>query len=241
MLREVVEDGWTPRGSSYFGPHWKSLAAVAELADDADLLADAVAALQADNPWIQRPNREEAARWATERAEAAAALAANPHTPRQAIIGVLPALDEATLAQILPQVTESTADAVQERLARLQEAAASREVKIVKVPDDDELSRLPDPTEELKRHLRHLRGRAKQRDATCDALLRSAFTDDDLLRALPAKRVLNSPEQAERVARMISEACGDQPGRWTALPTHSASQSGTFGQWLDQLADGTAG
>lgn len=231
VLREAVEDGWTPSKHS-----WHEITALAELSDDAALLTDAVGALRAENPWLRNPShRDWAEQWGPERAEAAAALAANPNTPREVLIDVLPALDEQALQQILQHTTGPVSEAADEQLTSLRQAAAAREPKIVKVPDDDELAQLPDPVEELRKHLRHLRGRVKQRDATCDALLRSRFTTDELLRALPANRVLQSAEQSERVANMIKDACGDHPERWAALPTHCQPPSGTFGQWLDRL------
>jgi len=53
--------------------------------------------------------------------------------------------------------------------------------------------------------------------ATCEALLRSPFTTPDVLRALPAHRVLDSGEQAELTASMIVDVCGDDPDRWEAV------------------------
>ncbi|XVV10142.1 hypothetical protein ACQP2X_35610 [Actinoplanes sp. CA-131856] len=241
VLREAVEDGWTPHGERYSGPSWHSLEAVAELTTDAGQLAEAVAALKAKNPWAQRSDPAEAERWDAERADAAAALAANPRTPPEAFLDVLPMLDEAALRRIQPHLANTAAAAaVDNQLQNLAQAAESRQPHIIEVPSDRDLAQLAEPMQELRRHLRHLRGRAQQRDATCDALLRSAFTDDEILKALPAKRVLNSPEQAARAARMISDTFGDDPERWKALTVLARPPAGTFGQWLEQGAGTTA-
>jgi hypothetical protein len=140
---------------------------------------------------------------------------------------------------LIAQEDPTLVDACRERLELLRRAAAAREPVVVEVPPDEELESLPDPVEELRGHLRHLRGRAAQRDTTCAALLRSKFTNGEILRLLPASLVLDSDEQAESVARLIAQTCGDELVRWQSLPTLSdepPSRKVTFGAWLDALA-----
>lgn len=239
VVREAVDDGWTPAGSRYTGPNWKALAAVAELSDDHGLLTDAANALNADNPWTNsRAHQDLAERWHDERADAAAALAANPSMSVEAMIAALDGLDEQALERIVSRAQSAVADACHSRLAKLRREAAARVPNIVQVPTDDDLVLLPDPAGELRNHLRYLRGRASQRDATREALLRSRFATPDVLRALPAYLVLDSPDQAEQVAGMIAESCADHSERWSSLPGLYESPPGktlTFGAWLDRL------
>jgi hypothetical protein len=52
---------------------------------------------------------------------------------------------------------------------------------------------------------------------TREGLLGSRFATADILRALPAQRVLESENQGSLVAGLIAQACGGDPDRWTAL------------------------
>ena len=227
VAREAVEDGWSPDISGYFGPDWLGLAAFAELSDDPATLAVAVAALNASNPWEKAPTDSESSRdWLAKSTSAAVALAVNPYTPQEAFAEVIPSLDEAALQQVLPHLSGAPQEAARTRLT---------EPALVAVPDDETLSALADPAEELRKHLRYLRGRVSQRYATCQGLLRSRFTPADVLLALPAKSALHSTEKAERVAALILEECGNVSARWAALPGSCRHPTGTLSAWLDRL------
>ncbi|MEU5695057.1 hypothetical protein [Actinosynnema sp. NPDC020468] len=234
VAREVVEDGWRASGWKHTGPDWAEITAFAELGSDPEHLAAAVTALGA----AKAPDRD-LALWHDERARAVAALGANPRVPVDALLAVLPTLDRHALEVLVPHRDPALEQAARDHLDRLRSAAVAREPVIVAVPSDEELATLPDPVAALRGHLRHLRGRAAQRDATCAGLLRSRFTTADVLRELPAVLVLESAEQAAEVARSIARTCGDDLRHWrnlAALKDTPLARKTTFGAWLDALA-----
>ncbi len=96
--------------------------------------------------------------------------------------------------------------AVRGRLDDIRRAVAASRPILIAVPSDDELARAANPEDELRSHLKHLKARAEQRDLTCDGLLGSRFATADILRALPAYRVLESENQAGLVAGLIADA-----------------------------------
>jgi hypothetical protein len=63
-----------------------------------------------------------------------------------------------------------------------------------------------------------------------------ALPPGELLRALPANRILRGQDKADQTANMIKDVCAEHPDRWAALPNLCRSPSGRFGKWLDQLA-----
>ncbi|WHT22620.1 hypothetical protein N8J89_16610 [Crossiella sp. CA-258035] len=97
VVSEAIADGWTPAGR-YIGPSWPELVALAELTSEVALLADAVAAIRdARPPERSSRDREAVMEWSRRRAEAVAALTANPATPRNELRTLVPALDEPRL------------------------------------------------------------------------------------------------------------------------------------------------
>jgi hypothetical protein len=240
LVREAVEDGWTPTGR-FTG--WKEITALAELTDDPALLVDAVTATRnAAEPNSTRQHGEKEPSWSEERAATVAALTANPATPRNELTALLPALDEAALLAVTRHSGGDLQAAACARLAKLREEEA-RHPTLIQIPSDEELADLDDPAEELRTHLKHLRTRAEQRDTTCEGLLRSRFTTPSILRDLPAHRVLESREQADLTARMIAETCGDNLTRWNGIAAHldpPPRKAVTFGAWLDGLKTTTA-
>ncbi|MFE9750280.1 hypothetical protein ACFYOT_35700 [Saccharothrix saharensis] len=238
LVREVVADGWTVEGR-YRKPDWGGIAALAELSDDGELLKAAVDAVQAAHPSdYDRRDRDRLVKWSQDRSSAVVALAANRHVPHAWLIDLLPGLDEHALRTLADAGHSELSLAAQEHLTRLRAENEAKLPKIVPVPDDDELAVLDDPVAELRAHLEHLRGRAAQRDATIDGLLRSRHTTLEILRALPAARVLNSAEQAGRVAGILAEVCGEQEELWRSLPAHfdpPPARNVTFGAFVDRL------
>lgn len=236
LVREVVDGGWTPQGE--FGrPDWNGITALAELSNDTQLLTAAVTTTQTAEPSRYKTS-ESLKSWFDERAAAVAALTMNPDVPRSDLIALVPTLDEHALEAAHRHSDGALKSACQEQLAQRREAAAQQRPRFVEVPDDDELAEHDDPAAVLHAHLKHLKGRAAQRDLTIDGLLRSRFTTPEILRALAAARVLDSAEQAERVAALLAAACGDDHLRWSALPTHCdppPARAVTFGAWLDRL------
>lgn len=139
-------------------------------------------------------------------------------------------------------MTHSAGDletAVRGRLDDIKRAAAASRPMLIAVPSDDELARSASPEDELRGHLKYLKAHAEQRDLTCEGLLGSRFATADILRALPARPVLESENQAGLVARLIAEACDGDPNRWTALPGKlepPPRKTVKFEAWLRQLA-----
>ncbi|SEB47966.1 hypothetical protein SAMN04489727_2074 [Amycolatopsis tolypomycina] len=237
VVREAREDGWKPAGR--FHTSWDEIAALAELSDDTNLLVDAAAAAAADKPGYSSRSGGTEPTWEDKRARAIGALAANPATPRSDLARLVPALEEQALLAMLPHSDGDLETAVRGRLDEIRRAVAASRPILIEVPSDDELARSANPEDELRRHLKHLKARAEQRDLTCDGLLGSRFTTADILRMLPAHRVLESENQASLVAGLIAEACGGDPNRWAALPGQldpPPRKSVKFDTWLRQLA-----
>ncbi|WP_410621804.1 hypothetical protein [Amycolatopsis sp. cmx-8-4] len=203
------------------------------------MLVDAVAAATADKPGYSSRSGAAEPTWEDKRARAVVALTANPATPRSDLAGLVPALDEQALLAMLPHSDDDLETAVRGRLDDIRRAVVARRPILVAVPSDDELACSANPEDELRGHLKHLKARAEQRDLTCDGLLGSRFATADILRALPAHRVLESENQAGLVAGLIAEASGGDPERWTALPGQlepPPRKSVKFDTWLRQLA-----
>lgn len=238
VIEEAVQDGWTPAGW-HGGPAWREIAALAELSDDTALLTECINTLRDAQPsdYVKR-DRDRLTSWHAERATAAAALAGNMSASRPALTEMLPALDKEAVLAVLRHSDGSLHDSCREQLERLLELERNKQPTVIPVPSDDELAQLDDPVSELRKHLRHLRGRAQQRDVTCAGLLGSRFTTPDMLDSLPAHRVLDSDDQAEQVAAIIAGVCADNPDRWAAMATQLARPPGkrvTFRAWLDGL------
>lgn len=241
LVREVLATGWTPGGHDE--PEWRGLGALAELSTDTEVLTTALATLRdaAPSPYHSR-DRDLLHHWHRRRAQALATLAANPAVPRADLLAVLPGLDDTALTALHDHSDGDLRAACAHRLAQLRQAAADKSPHLVPVPADEELSTHPDPAATLRAQLPLLRGRAAQREATTEGLLRSRFTTPEILRALPAVRVLAAPEQAELVASMVAAACGEDQRRWQALRARCAPpppRTLRFGALLDELATGS--
>lgn len=238
LVRDVVDGGWTPSGR-YSGPEWESITALAELSDDVQLLSDAVAAIRTAEPSNYRTRDKEGLDdWHGGRANAVAALAANSHVPRSELIVLLPALDECGLDAIHQHSDGELRAASAAKLARVRQTAEERRPKLIEVPNDDELAVHDDPVAVLRTHVKYLNARAAQRDLTIDGLLRSRFTTPEILRTLPAARVLDAAEQADQVAELLANVCGDDYQCWNTLPAlldPPPARTVTFGAWLDRL------
>ncbi|WP_261553773.1 hypothetical protein [Frankia tisae] len=241
VVREAVEDGWTPHErNSGSGTDWKGIADLAVLTEDATLLADAAAAARTipDPPSALQYRRADDPDRFAERTDAVLALAANDATPGPALVALVPTLDENTLAALADHRRGDLADASRVEIDRRRQAAEARQPRLREVPGDDELTQVADPVAVLSEHLRYLRGPAAQRDRTSEGLLRSRHTTPEILRALPARHVLNCAERAEEIAAIIIETCGGDLTRWQALAAASDARppfSLTFGAWLSQL------
>ncbi|MCK2239252.1 MULTISPECIES: hypothetical protein [unclassified Crossiella] len=239
VVATAIADGWTPNGR-YIGPSWPELVALAELTGEAALLTEAVAAIRDARQSEHAPrDREAAQEWSRQRAGAVGALVANPATPRSELRTLVSMLDEPGLLALAQTDDGELTEACQARLDRLRQEARARQPELVPVPPDEQLAELADPAAELGKHLRRLRASAGQRDLTCAGVLQSRFSTPEILRALPAHRVLASAEQAALAAGMIADACRDQEARWRTLAgelSRLPAKGVTFGAWLDRLA-----
>lgn len=208
VAREAVEDGWSPAISGYFGPDWLGLAAFAELSDDPATLAAAVEALDASDPWPPSSPGEEAPTESGSKRDWMAKRA----TAAVALAGN-PYTPQEAFTEVVPSLDEA---ALRQVLPHLSGA----------------------PREAARTRLTELSGTAAGLAAVPDDEARSAlarFTTDDILLVLPARSALHSTEQADRVAALIQEACGDFSARWAALPGLCRNPTGTFGTWLNRL------
>jgi hypothetical protein len=105
VVQEVVDGGWTPAGSRHIGPDWNEIAAFAELGKDPARLAAAAAVLGGAQPsTYAKSDRQRLSEWHQQRAHAVTALASNPCLPRDAILAVLPSLDEQALEMLRPHL-----------------------------------------------------------------------------------------------------------------------------------------
>lgn len=242
VVQEAVEDGWTPSGR-YSGPDWDGIVAVAEISSDTTLLSNAAVTLaQAAPSDYDKADRERLNTWLDKRMDAVVALARNEHLPHEHLLEAVPALDERALSALLRCGNSAVIPPCEHRLAHLRQQEKDRQPTIIEVPPDHELTALEDPVATLREHVRHLRSHAAQRDVTATGLLESKFCTPQILRAVPAYRVLDSSTPAEQVAQMIAEACGDHPDRWATFASQCETQPArkiTFGAWLDRLAEAT--
>lgn len=242
VVREAVEDGWTP-SERYSGPDWDGIIAIAEISSDPALLSSVTVTLaQASPSNYDRADEGRLDEWLNKRADAVVALARNEALPHEYLLEAVPALDERALGALLRCGNEAVTPTCEQQLALLRQQERDRQPKIIEVPPDHELTALEDPVATLRGHLRHLRLHAAQRDVTVTGLLESKFCTAEILRALPAYRVLESSTPAALIARMIAEACGDNSERWATFTSQCAippARKVTFGGWLEGLADAT--
>ncbi|MEV5847775.1 hypothetical protein AB0M32_38030 [Streptomyces sp. NPDC051985] len=170
------------------------------------------------------------------RVQALAALAANPHTPHSAVADVLKRLHPAELAWIAEK-----ADGPDWFLA----AAAAIPVPeneddgVVRLLDDDELGRHPDPAAVLQSWLDSpATGDILSRSEVYRAVVKSRHHTLEHLRQIPADEVL-ARHEPEITLKILMDHCGRSTGRWEALAAAMTfdydTEKITFGQLLDSL------
>ncbi|MFF4599863.1 hypothetical protein [Amycolatopsis sp. NPDC001319] len=219
LVRDVVAKGWEP-GSRLTGADWEDIAALAELTDDGDLLRSVVVSVRESCSSADR-DRALSPKDADIRAGAIERLVANPWTPSDALLDLVPLLDEPSLDAVERRSAGELNSASRSRREQLTKLSQTKKPSLVRVPTDTELAKEQDPAAILAGHLRNLHGRAAQRDLTTTGLLQSRYTTPEVLRALPARQVLDSPGQVKQVAEMIAEVCGDAEKCWSSLATVS--------------------
>ncbi|MFV2179985.1 hypothetical protein, partial [Actinomadura sp. LOL_011] len=172
------------------------------------------------------------------RVKALSRLASNPHTPCEALTGVLPHLHPVEISWLLQHANLP---------ARLRQATAVHAPSqpddgVTQILTDDDLDAHPSPPRVLQSWLDASRvGRRSNYYDVERAILRSRHCTDALLRQLPADLVLDSgiPETA---APLLINLCGEQPERWTALlaALDRVDDTITFGDFLDALPSAEA-
>ncbi|MFE4205428.1 hypothetical protein ACFRSX_31165 [Streptomyces goshikiensis] len=170
------------------------------------------------------------------RAQALAALAANPHTPHAAVSDALAALHSAELAWIAEK-----ADGPDWFL----DAAAAVPVEnededgVLRLLADDDLDQHPDPAAVLQSWLDSPAvDESLSRSEVYRAVIKSRHRTPDHLLQLPADEVL-SRNEPELSLQILLDRCGRSNDRWRALAAAMTFEYNeekiTFGQLLDSL------
>ncbi|GAA2345139.1 hypothetical protein OKJ48_40005 [Streptomyces kunmingensis] len=187
-------------------------------------------------PDHDRPARLLERHWEHRRVQALSALAANPHTPRIAVADVLNCLHPAELAWIA-----EGADVPDWLVA----AAAAAEVPegeadgVVRLLDDEELSKHPEPAAVLQSWLDSpATGEILSRSEVYRAVVKSRYRTLEHLLQIPADEILAGHEP-DIALQILLERCGRSTDRWAALAAAVTfdydDQEITFGQLLDSL------
>ncbi|MET8658621.1 hypothetical protein [Streptomyces griseus] len=170
------------------------------------------------------------------RVQALTTLAANPHTPHTAVEDVLAGLHPAELAWVAdkaggPEWFLAAAAAVP--------VPDDEDYGVVRLVDDDELGKHPDPAAVLQSWLD---SSASSEILSCPdiyrAVVNSRYRTLEHLRQIPAHEVLadHGPEVSLHI---LLEHCGRSTGRWEALAAAITfdydDEKITFGQLLDSL------
>ncbi|MEU6603018.1 hypothetical protein [Streptomyces flaveolus] len=188
------------------------------------------------DPDHDRPARLLERHYEHRRVQALSALAANPHTTHSAVADVLNELHPAELAWIAEK-----ADGPDWFLA----AAAAIPVPededdgVVRLLDDDELGKHPDPAAILQSWLDSpATGDTFSRSEVYRVIVKSRYRTLEHLRQIPAEEVL-ARHEPEVALKILLEHCGRSTGRWEALATAMTfdydDEKITFGQLLDSL------
>ncbi|MEV7384298.1 hypothetical protein [Streptomyces lydicus] len=193
------------------------------------------------NPDHDRPARLLERHYEHRRVQALSTLAANPHTPRTAVVDVLNGLHPAELAWIAEKaggpdwfLTAAAAVPVPE----------DEDDGVVRLLDDDELGKHPDPAAVLQSWLDSpATGEILSRSEVYRAVVTSRYRTLEHLRQIPADEVLACHEP-EVALQILLDACGRSAGRWEALAAAMTfdydDEKISFGELLDSLAGETA-
>ncbi|KOV97422.1 hypothetical protein ADK65_25615 [Streptomyces sp. NRRL B-1140] len=175
------------------------------------------------------------------RVQALAGLAANPHTPHAAVTDVLNGLHPAELAWIAekaggPDWFLAAAAAVP--------VPEDEDDGVVRLLDDDELGKHPDPATVLQSWLDSpATGEILARSEVYRAVVKSRYRTLEHLRQIPADEIL-ARHEPEVALKILLDHCGRSADRWEALAAamtfdHDGEKI-TFGELLDSLAGATA-
>lgn len=169
------------------------------------------------DPDHDRPARLLERHYEHRRVQALTVLAANPHTPHAAVVGVLGGLHPAGLAW-----TAEKADGPDWFLA----AAAAIPVPededdgVVRLVDDDELGKHPDPAAVLQSWLDSpATGEILSRSEVYRAVAKSRYRTLEHLRQIPADEVLPNHEP-DVALTILLDRCGRSTDRWGTRRCH---------------------
>lgn len=170
------------------------------------------------------------------RVQALTVLAANPHTPHAAVADVLNGLHPAELAWIAekaggPDWFLAAAAAVP--------VPEDEDDGVVRLVDDEELGKHPDPAAVLQSWLDSpAAGEILSRSEVYRAVVKSRYRTLEHLRQIPADEVL-ARHEPEVALTILLEHCGRSTKRWEALAAAMTfdynDEKITFGQLLDSL------
>lgn len=188
------------------------------------------------DPDHDRPARLLERHFEHRRVQALTALAANPHTPHAALADFLGSLHPAELAWIA-----ENADGPDWFLT----AAAAIPVPddeddgVVRLVDDDELSKHPDPAAVLQSWLDSpATSETLSRSEVYRAVVKSRYRTLEHLRQIPAADILTRHEPEVALTILLNH-CGRSTKRWEALAAAMTfdynDEKITFGQLLDSL------
>ncbi|GGW86352.1 hypothetical protein AB0E64_39030 [Streptomyces caelestis] len=170
------------------------------------------------------------------RVQALSTLAANPHTPHAAVTDVLNGLHPAELAWIAekaggPDWFLAAAAAVP--------VPEDEDDGVVRLLDDDELGKHPDPAAVLQSWLDSpATGEILSRSEVYRAVVKSRYRTLEHLRQIPADEIL-ARHEPEVALKILLDHCGRSTDRWEALAAAMTfdydDEKITFGQLLDSL------
>ncbi|MEU0896842.1 hypothetical protein [Streptomyces massasporeus] len=170
------------------------------------------------------------------RVQALVTLAANPHIPHAAVADVLNGLHPAELAWIAekaggPEWFLAAAAAVP--------VPEDEDDGVVRLLDDDELGKHPDPAAVLQSWLDSpATGEILSRSEVYRAVVKSRYRTLEHLRQIPADEVL-AHHEPEVALTILLDHCGRSTRRWEALAAAMTfdydTEKITFGQLLDSL------
>ncbi|MFJ4569046.1 hypothetical protein ACIP4U_36420 [Streptomyces caelestis] len=174
------------------------------------------------------------------RVQALSTLAANPHTPHAAVTDVLNGLHPAELAWIVekaggPDWFLAAAAAVP--------VPEDEDDGVVRLLDDDELGKHPDPAAVLQSWLDSpATGEIFSRSEVYRAVVKSRYRTLEHLRQIPADEIL-ARHEPEVALKILLDHCGRSTDRWEALAAAMTfdydGEKITFGELLDSLAGAT--
>lgn len=188
------------------------------------------------DPDHDRPARLLERHYEHRRVQALTALAANPHIPHTAVADVLNGLHPAELAWIAEKA--SGPDWFLAAAAAVP-VSEDEDDGVVRLVDDDELGKRPDPAAVLQSWLDSpATGDILSRSEVYRAVVKSRYRTLEHLRQLPADEVL-ARHEPDVALKILLHHCGHSTDRWEALAAAMTfdydDEKITFGELLDSL------